>query len=393
MSKPVAGYRIRSRREVKEAQVQLVRRSGQGIVAVIGLASSIGSFTAFGFSWTTLAIAALVVGLLVSLLANVLFFFSARLEEEQPKKIAFLVPSSGGQPFYTAILVGLVQSAARALGQNYLVIPTMPTEDFESVSIWALFASLEDRQVDIDGIIFIPDDPDKHFDEIVGFHEERGDIPLVLVDVFFDLEQCDARTRVRLPSFVGGDERAGGQAAADIAIDALGDVADAPVVLIINGGSTPWEQQRAQAFRECFRSRWPAAQFIETPPINYSREAAFAHCMDLFRSMADALLQIELHVIFACNDDMAIGARTAVVHTLRDDYSFSAPPQIVGYDGIREIREYLNAHDPFVAGTVDVRVDEQARAAMALMHKSLRSGKRGSDIELIVPQAVRRPAR
>jgi ABC-type sugar transport system substrate-binding protein len=390
MPKRGAKYGTPTRREVKEDHLQLVKRVGQATVAVIGLGSAVSSFTAFGVSWTTIAFAVIIIALLVSVLANVLFFVNAHLNAEQPKRIAFLAPSSGGQPFYTAMLIGLVQSASLALGQNYLILPSMPTQSFESMSIWALFAGLEDRQVDIDGIIFIPDDPDRHFDEIVGFHEERGDIPLVLVDVFFDLATCDVHTQARLPSFVGGDEIAGGRIAADIIIDALGAPPTAPVVLLINGGSAPWEQQRAHAFRERVRQKWPAAQFIESPPFNYSRPAAFAHTVELFKAMASTGHEVELHAIFACNDDMAIGARTAVVRVLSEGFTFVQPPQIVGYDGISEIREYINAEDIYIAGTVDVRVEEQARAAMLLMHKLLRSRERRSDIELIAPQAVQR---
>jgi len=215
---------MRVRRGPSIHQLQFVKRVAQAIVFLISLGSSIISFTAFGFSWTTIVVVVLILALLVSLLANVVFLLNSRMHRRKPRQIAFLTPSSGGQPFYTTMLVGLVRSAALALGQDYIILPAMPTQSFETVSIWSLFASLEDRQVDIDGIIFIPDDPDRHFDELVGFHEKRGDVPLLLVDVYFDLASCDARTRSRLPSFVGGDETVGGRIAGDIVIEALGQL-------------------------------------------------------------------------------------------------------------------------------------------------------------------------
>jgi ABC-type sugar transport system substrate-binding protein len=390
MARSSGRYNTRMRRDAGKRQLQLVKRTGQGIIFLISLGSSAISFTAFGYSWTTIAFALLILALLVSLLANVLFLMDARLNQGRPKRIAFLGPSSGEQPFYTAMLTGLVRSASLAMGQDYIILPSVPTQSFESMSIWSLFASLEDRQADIDGIIFIPDDPDRHFDEIVTFHEEAGDVPLVLADVYFDLAACDARTRARLPSFVGGDEVAGGRIAAEIIIDALGSPPSSPVVLLINGGKAPWEQQRAIAFKECVRREWPSVKFIESPPFNYSRSAAFVYSVELFKSMATTAHQIELNAIFACNDDMAIGARTAVCLVIRESYSFPRPPQIVGYDGISEIREYINADDPYIAGTVDVRVEDQARAAMLLMHRLVRSGERRNEVELIDPQAIRR---
>jgi DNA-binding LacI/PurR family transcriptional regulator len=251
--------------------------------------------------------------------------------------------------------------------------------------------SLEDRQVDIDGIIFIPDQPDLHFDELVGFHEQRGDVPLVLVDVYFNLQACDKRTRARLPSFVGGDEVAGGRIAAEIIIKAVGTPgSDSPVVLIINGGRAPWEQQRAVALRDRLVSEWHDVTFFETPPINYSRRDAVEFTLLTVREMADSAKQICLHAIFACNDDMAIGARAAINQMMRDGYTFVRPPQIVGYDGISEIREYIRADDPYIAGTVDVRIEEQAKSAMLLMHKLLRSGQRRSEVQLITPTPILR---
>ena len=391
MSPNLKRYKTRSCREASDSRRQIVTRAGQGLVFLITFGSSILSIAGFGVTWKTIVLVALITVFLLSLLANVLFLLGSHFDAAKPKQIAFLTPSSGGQPFYTSMLTGMVQSASLALSQDYLIVPWMPTESFQAVSIWSLFAALEDRQVDIEGIIFIPDNPDRHFDEIVGFHEERGDVPLVLVDVYFDLNKWDERTRRRLPSFVGGDELAGGRMAAELVLAAVGSPRPAsPVVLVVNGGIAGWEQQRADACRKQIREQWPETQFVETPPFNYSRSAAAGYCVELFKSMADAHLAIELHAVFACNDDMAIGVRSAIAHLIREGYCFPTAPQIVGYDGIPEICEYIHGGDRYIAGTVDVRVEEQARTAILLMHKLLRSGERRSEIELVIPQPIAR---
>lgn len=384
-------YRNMTLRQANERQRQAVKRAGQGIVFIVTLASTLGSFTAFGVSWVTIAIGSLSLLLLLSLLANALYYVDSRNRRKGPKQIAFLTPSSGGQSFYATMLYSLVRTASLALGQNYVVVPSVPPQSFEAVSIWALFSGLEDRQLDIDGMIFIPDQPDRHFEELVGFHEKRGDIPLVLVDVYFDLANCDSRTKERLPSFVGGDELAGGRLAAELVLEAVkAPDPTTPCVLIINGGSAPWEQQRAVAFREQMKTAWPNVRFIETSPINHSRSIAFEQTMSLVRGESDTNREVSLDAIFACNDDMAIGARAVIARLAREGYTFRAPPQIVGYDGISEIQEYINAGDPYIAGTVDVQIEEQAAAAMLLMHKLIRSGQRRSEVQLITPRPIRR---
>jgi len=383
-------YKVEHAHRIDERNRTIFKRTAQSIVFVISTGSAIAGFTAFGLTWMAIAIASAALILVLSLFANALMIYDLRRRQRGAKHIAFLTPTGAG-PFYMAMLIGLVRNASRAQGQNYIVVPSMPTESFEELSIWALFAGLEDRQLDIDGIIFIPDQPDSHFEELVGFHEDRGDIPLVLVDVYFDLAHCDERTRARLPSFVGGDELAGGAAAAAIIVDAIEATAgEAPVVLVVNGGVAPWEQQRAVALRENLRRRWPSIHFIETPPINYERSLAYETTLQAVRAMASPVGDIKLDAIFACNDDMAIGARSAISRLLREKYHFLHRPQIVGYDGIPEIQEYINEGDPYIAGTVDVRIEEQARAAMLLMHKLARTRQRRSEVQLVTPQAVRR---
>jgi ABC-type sugar transport system substrate-binding protein len=391
VTKASKGYKTAGLRQSDQLQRQVVKRATQTAVFVITMASTLISFAAFGITWLTMLVVALAVLLLLSILMNVMYYFDTHRRPEGIKQIAFLTPASGGESFYATMLIAIIQNATLALGQDYIVIPSMPTKSFEAISIWALFSDLEDRQLDIDGIIFIPDDPDRHFDELVSFHEEAGDIPLVLVDVYFDLRTCDDRTRSRLPSFVGGDELVGGRLAAEMIIEAVGvSASENPVVIIINGGTAYWEQQRAEAVRERLTEAWPAVKFLETPPLNYSRSGAFESVIRMVRQVADSAKQVSVDAIFACNDDMAIGARAALGRAMNEGYGFLKPPQIIGYDGIEEIREYINAADPFVAGTVDVRIEEQAKAAMLLMHKLLRSGQRRSEVQLITPQAIRR---
>lgn len=384
-------FKTRLRQQAFDRRHAQVQTLGRIIVSVVTVASTVLSFTVLGFSWQALGIAALGVVSVLSILLNIYLWKESRGEDELVKQIAFLTPSTGDQPFYSSMLTGLVRTASLALGQNYVIIPSMPTQNFETVSIWALFASLEDRQLGIDGLFFIPDDPDEHFEELVGFHEERGDIPLVLVDVYFDLDNCDERTRARLPSFVGGDEVAGGKMAAELMVssvrEAREDIPDAPRFAIVNGGSARWEMQRSKAFREEIRSVWPAAEFVETPSIPYSRTKAFEATLELMHGLA-VDRQIDVLGIFACNDDMAIGARGAISRLHREEFQFTSPPQIVGYDGIPEIREYLGSGDHYIAGSVDVRIDEQARVAISLMQKLIRAGEPTTEVRLVVPNKL-----
>jgi ABC-type sugar transport system substrate-binding protein len=395
MSTPAQQYRAKGQKRPDERRIQLAKRAFKGLGSVLAIVATIGSLTTYGLTWQAILIAVFASIFFASVLGNAWFLFAdSQTARQGPKKIAFLMPSSGGQPFYSALLLALVRNAVRTLGQNYVLLPSMPNESFETVSIWSLFASLEDRQIEIDGIIFIPDDPDQHFDELVGFHEERGDIPLVLIDVYFDPQRYDDRTRARLPSFVGGDELVGGQLAADMIIRSIEDGLDSdPVVLIINGGVAKWEMQRASSCREALRSKWPHVVFVETPPINYIRSGAYAATIYAIKQLAQRATPVKLDAVFACNDDMAIGARGAISQLAHEGIIFQRKPRIIGYDGIPEIREYIEEGDPYIVGTVDVRIEEQARQTMLLVQQLIRSGMRRTEVRLIKPEALRARSR
>ena len=90
-------YRNMTLRQANERQRQAVKRAGQGIVFIVTLASTLGSFTVFGVSWVTIVIGSLSLLLLLSLLANALYYVDSRNRRKGPKQIAFLTPSSGGQ--------------------------------------------------------------------------------------------------------------------------------------------------------------------------------------------------------------------------------------------------------------------------------------------------------
>jgi DNA-binding LacI/PurR family transcriptional regulator len=378
-------YTGRSVREKREKARSLTKRVWK-IFAVIGAAlSALLALKEFGLSWTIVLFAGAGFLLISSLAMNVSFIIDSFIVNRSAKYIAFLTPSSGDQPFYTSMLCGLVRNAALALHQNYIIIPSMPTRSFETVSIWSLFGTLEDRQLEIDGIFFIPDRPDEYFDQLVGFHENHGDVPLMLLDVYFDVDKCDERTRRRLPSFVGGDEREGGALASEIMVTFLQYRKDeVRNVIIVNGADTGWERQRAASFRTTFSSAYPGVNFIESRFINYNRREAFEEVFGLLCTLAQDGL-VDCSGIFACNDDMALGSRAAIVRMKVKGFRFVNDPAIVGYDGISEIRDYIEHHDEYIVGSVDVKIDEQAALAIEVMHALIRGARNESVVELVNP--------
>ena len=101
-----------------------------------------------------------------------------------------------------------------------------------------------------------------------------------------------------------------------------------------------------------------------------------------------AKTSIEISGIFACNDDMAIGARSAVIALKLEGYKFVNGMAIVGYDGVKEAVEYITANDEYLVGTVDVQISEQAKSVISIIQSRHHGSKNQTRIKLIPPIAI-----
>lgn len=364
------------------------RFAGAVILTGVPMVSSVLGIVAFGVSWVVVAFTLLCSVLAVSVYANVQLLRSLRADDGVTT-IAFISPSAENQYFYTTLLMGLIRSANSTVGTTYAVVPSVPSQSFEEVSIWTLFDDVERRAKAIDAVVFVPDDPDKHFDEIVAFVAEHPKVPLVLVDVYFDISKADERTMARLPPFVGGDEQQGGTLAAEMLAESIGPASDG-TVLVLLGGEAPWENGRVRAFATRLGQLVPAMRLETSEWLYYDREAACRWLTSHFRASVSDKRVVGVPGIFAADDETAIGARQAILALEAQGYSFDPVPQVVGYDGIPEMIQYLESSDRIMAGTVDVRISDQASMTMALVHRMLSRGQKVERLNLVPPRPIRR---
>ena len=289
------------------------------------------------------------------------------VEEQRVKYLAFISTSSGEESFYSLIFNHFVQSA-RALSDSetrLILIPWFPNQSFNTGKELRddVRALQRVNNFQFSGLFVIPDDPDTDVGDLRLLREVTDNI--IFLDVNFD---PDDRPDDWDPCFVGGDEVRGANLAADIAVDYLRAVAvESPRVLVIVGRSTRWESQRYTSFEAAVIEAIPDADVtLSDHELMYSREKARDY---VYGRLKRGATQSNLpHVIFACNDDMAIGAHDAVRRLLRSNaFDDSAAPRIVGYDGIREMVDLINGGDELILGTVDVSIKQLAYHAMENM--------------------------
>lgn len=272
--------------------------------------------------------------------------------------------------------------------RKFNLIPHLPAESFEPINNWALFDDIYTGKYPADGVILIPDDPDSNFDKITDFYKNKK-IPLVLLDVNFDLTQYDKRSRKLLPPFIGGNEKVGGKIAAEImANHFIKNNFNRIEVLIIKGASTGWESVRYKSFAGTLSEKLDTT-YIYSDPIRYDRVTARDACRILLKEHS-VNKRITINGIFAANDDMAIGAKTALQELLYHGYTVIKEFGIVGYDGINEMKELLASSDLYIIGSVDVKISEQAALCIKQLLKKQRDNSDEIQTPLIHPKKLTR---
>ncbi len=301
------------------------------------------------------------------------------------KSIIFISPAMESKPFYADVLERLIIGAGKIRTSTYVTIPKLPSRSFDSVELWSIFDQIAKGHVNADGVIIIPVDPDHHHHQLLDFYS-KGRTPIVLFDV--DMKRSDLKD-TRLPPFVGGDERKGGRLAAQLFIDYFEEQqVKKPSMLILKGSSTTWESNRCESFREELRMHFPEVKINETEDLHYDRQKAREAALKAFRR-AGGKGNVALDGVFACNDDMALGVRSAIIHAGREGLKFRDHMKIVGYDGVKEMRDYIDNHDRWILGTIDVRLEEQMNLCLRMMQRMIEENQWDLQSELVEPAAYR----
>ena len=298
----------------------------------------------------------------------------------------FILPTDGIKPFYNLLIDSAAKSLEKLADRNWLLVPRIPANSFDKLDIWQKYGGVAALKKITGGILLLADDPDENFETIIDT-SQNTEIPIVMVDVYFDPAGYDDRNREKMPCFVGGDELVGGQLAAEILIDRVREKCASnesqSKIVIIKGGNTAWELQRISAFKKTVTDAL-GCSYVETEFLYYHRDDAFDVVYRLFASFSPEDI-LGCVGIFAANDDMAIGARNAI-RELNKIRSVPIKVSIVGYDGTPEMKNLIQRGDEFLVGTIDVKIKEQGESAIYLMKKLAEGERPKTKVNLITPQ-------
>jgi ABC-type sugar transport system substrate-binding protein len=213
---------------------------------------------------------------------------------------------------------------------------------------------------------------------------------LVLIDVFPITDRGGFQQPI---NFCGGDENAGGALAANLAKRWLAKCEKKEIyrILILKGRSTPWEMQRITAFKKSIERK--SAEQKKPFKVSFEETEDLQYELNKARREIEARINrgqnlATFDVIFSCNDEMAIGALEIMDNLVSQGLSPKTMPRLIGYDGIPEMRRLIKMKNPFILGTVDVDIEEQADFAIKTMVLLLNKQKPRIEINLIQPSLV-----
>ncbi|MFY9459774.1 MAG: sugar ABC transporter substrate-binding protein [Aquabacterium commune] len=258
--------------------------------------------------WSTIA-AIVALTLLVTL--SKLF-----LNDQGKKQIYVFLPSIEN-PFWLDVRDGVAREAAQ-LGDAFdvKIVTTASTDGSDQIDQMST-AIARGR---VDGIVLAPTN-DRAPAPVVARLNKRG-IKVVLIDT--DLNADTAKqVGATWDAFIGSDNRLGGEMAARVILDALKDAKGSKSVLLLKGNYVHQSAvDRAEGF---VRAASPEMRVIERSA-EWSRQTAN-------ELTASQFSREPVNAIFASNDDMALGAVSALK-------KLNIPPEkwpvVVGFDATKD---------------------------------------------------------
>ncbi len=210
-------------------------------------------------------------------------------------------------------------------------------------------------------IVICPVEPQRLTPHILSFLRNTDhDTPaLFLIDQPLDPTPF-REAGVDPPPYVIPDNHRGGELAADSLwtfYQSMRVKADTPHSAVLMGSAL--STIRARAFESHLRAcaGTKAIDVTVSPDLSYDRDLAKRYVLDQLSEWSWP----KLVGIFACNDEMALGARDALLARSRDDdIDHSLRPQIVGFDGLHDVKRLINdPDDRWMLNTVKAQLPEQ----------------------------------
>ncbi|MFB0562940.1 MAG: sugar ABC transporter substrate-binding protein [Candidatus Lokiarchaeia archaeon] len=286
------------------------------------------------------------------------------------RKIALFLPRSDKVEYFWGKFKGSVNDFLNV--KNYVSQLALTDEEYNEPQQNQIIENFVWRNVS--GAIVAPAGPSV-LNTIANISNKQR-VPLVLHDITpEDHDKFFSKKDIPAPLYVTIDNKLGGQIAAEIMFNFLTKEKKIQLpytILIIPGNNKQTHSKnRIEGFQRTLLQKTKShVMFCMTEDGNWNYDDCLKVITDFIDNVLPNLPIEEIHGIFACNDEMAICVNKVIDDKIKSSYPFKdklANSIIIGFDATKEIiREIKNPRSRIV-GTVDAKIEEQAKRVANLI--------------------------
>lgn len=245
-----------------------------------------------------------------------------------PRKIAFVVTTLSN-PFFVDMIDGAKLEAAKHSDVELLV--QAPDRALDNERQIQIIENLITQKVDI--ICVVP----ANSKSIIAAVEKANKAGIPIVNIDNKIDSALAREKgVRIATFVGSDNFGGGKLAGQFVAERLGTSGTVAILEGVSGVEAAI--QRKEGFLEAIKTH-PGIKLVASQPADWEREKGLNVFQGIFQANPN------LGALFACNDEMALGALRALKEPRKT--------LVVGFDATKD------ALDAIKEGKMDATVAQQ----------------------------------
>lgn len=260
------------------------------------------------------------------------------------QKIGFVVTTLSN-PFFVDMVNGAKEEAHRHPGFELIVqAPERASDNERQIQIMENLISLK-----VSAICIVPADSKSIVAAIAKANAAK--IPVINIDNKVDAETA-AKAGVSIAGFVGSDNFSGGKLAGEFVIQKLSGKGKVAILEGVSGVEAGLKLK--EGFLEALKAA-PAITVVASQPADWDREKGLNVFQNIYQANQD------LNALFACNDEMALGAVRAL----------QAPRKVVvvGFDATKDALDALKRRE--MDATVAQVPAEMGRTAIASAAKVL----------------------
>jgi DNA-binding LacI/PurR family transcriptional regulator len=295
--------------------------------------------------------------------------------------------SPEGLDYFVALVTTLVNRLQSERKEAVIKVPELRPNDEDGtvLSQKVLLKEVLDSHSLYRGLIVAPYQVEKLIEPILERRADLKGFPIAFIDKGLAAYASDERLEdFEAIMSVENDGYGNGQLAADCLGEYLQQarLSEANVLVMLGrAGSEVRASGFASRIEAVEESCGIKINCKRSEAMDFTQEAGRSHCLYYFDNPNGISKQFgptcphQIHAFFCCNDEIALGVRSALQEKALEVGRQHDPTVVMGFDGIRDMTRMLDGKgadaDPYVLNTIDVKVQQQVGKLIQMLMDSI----------------------